>query len=479
MGKIADWQMKLTPKQFECFNALEFTSLTDVLAGGGKGGGKSNMGCKWSYYKAKEMIQFFGLAPSRTPPIVGFIGRKRGSDLLTTTLETWKKEIPPEAYRINEMKKLIVIEGTASILYGGFDDRETINKFNSMEIVFAFIDQAEELDRTEIGSIRGTLRLKINGKQPPYKMLLSCNPPITDDEEFLWIKDEFIDNPNERRRFFKFLWRDNPFIASNYEQTLKDAYGFNPDLFAAYAEGEWDRIGKANLVIMRRDAELCVNRNVPLENETFRRRFTVADISEENGEDETVIYDFEETRVVGQEIYAHRDLMDTCGRLVVHQQKNNSNLISVDKVGSGAGVWSRLKEVYADKPNIVIHGFDSRTTDFPSEIDKETYANYRAYAYFNASQEFFKSLRCSIPNDPKLINQLCRAQFMYTSNGKRILRPKKEGGDSPDRADALVIGLDAYRIAKPLYVEKTQGKFYVNPHFTNEAMRREKEVVYG
>lgn len=468
-----------TLKQFECFHALEFSKLSEVLGGGGKGGGKSNLLVKWIYYKAKSLIKFWDLKKSDTPTIIGFLGRKRSSDLLVTTMETWKKEIPPSEYKINEQKKLITINGAVSILYGGFDDRETVNKFNSMELAFAGVDQAEELDRAEIGSIRGTLRLKIGGKQPDYKLMLTCNPPITDEPDFLWIKNEFIDNPSETKKFFKFLWKDNPHIASNYEQTLNDAYGFNPDLLAAYKDGEWDKIGAANLTIPRKLIEGLVGWDIATVDEKEVKRVTAADISEEGGKDETVIYDFQNGKAIGQEMYFHRDLMDTVGRLVAHQKKYRTNLISVDCVGDGAGVASRLQEIYAEDKYVKVHKFDSRITP-PEGVFSDTYHNYRAYAYFKASRFLFKESKVCVPDDKILINQLASIPWKFHSDGRIILLSKKEieakYGWSPDRADAFIIGLDALDYAKPIIVsqdENYSGDFYVNPHFTEAGLKRE------
>jgi len=462
MSESPLFQTNFTAKQFECFRALEGSPLlVEALGGGGKGGGKSNLLCKWLYYKAKSLIQFFDLRVSENPPILGFLGRKRSTDLGVTTLETWKKDIPPSEYRINEQKKLITINNAASILYGGFDDRETVNKFNSMELAFAGIDQAEELTREEIGSIRGTLRLKLKGKQPDYKMLLTCNPPITDEPDFVWIKSEFIDNPISTKKFFKFLWKDNPHIASNYEQTLTDAYGFNPDLLAAYKDGEWDRIGASNLIIPRRLVEWNIENNSAniFLNYDFVKRVTACDVAS-SGDDETVIYDSENTKIVGQEIYCHKDEMDTVGRIVAHAAKNRSSVIVVDMIGIGAGVYSRLKEIYREQNNkIYVYGYDSRVKP-PEGIMELTYLNWRAYAWSTASKSFFAERKCNIPNDVKLISQLCSQKFRFHSGGKIMLIPKNEDNvESRDRADCYVMLLDALRHCKS-GEKRTENKKY-------------------
>ena len=95
------------------------------------------------------------------------MGRKRGVDFTNTTLETWKRFIPEEAYVIKGKPAEIIIWDRVKILTGGLDNSEIVNKFNSAEYAFYFIDQAEEVDREQIGELRATTRLIINGKKLP------------------------------------------------------------------------------------------------------------------------------------------------------------------------------------------------------------------------------------------------------------------------------------------------------------------------
>lgn len=425
--------------------------IEELLYGGAKGGGKSVLGCIWAYTYAKWLIKTFGLKRREHPLVVGFMGRKQSVDFSQTTLNTWKRIIPPDAYTLLEGKKLIIIEDTVAIQYGGLDDTETVAKFNSAEYAFFFIDQAEEVDEKDMGMLRGTLRLKlpmeIDGKEeevsPPYKGLLTANPAIC------WLKPAFILRPQPKTKFIQALPTDNPFLDDEYIPRLRKAFGFSPQLLKAYLEGSWDDLDVAFVVMRMKDIEGCVGNKII---EKHNKRVTVSDIAE-GGEDETTIYDYQDFNIDSDnaEQYSHRDLMDTVGRICAHAIKNKSNLICVDKIGVGAGVYSRLLEIYTNNERMEIFGFDSRNKP-PTELDQQTYYNFRSYAWFKAAERV-REKKCSIPDDSILKEQLASAKFAF-KNGKILVCPKEEQkdvtGSSPDRADNFVMGMVAVERATPL-----------------------------
>lgn len=434
----------MSPKQREALLTLMRPTIDELLYGGAKGGGKSVFGCEWCVIQAIEVIKKCNLKQSDSPPVVGFMGRKQSVDFTSTTLETWKRFIPSDLFELKSSEKLIIINRTVSIRYGGLDDSETIKKFNSMELAFYFIDQAEECSENDIGLLRGTLRLKLNGIQPAYKGLLTANPAIC------WLKKAFITAPQEGTKFIQALPSDNPFIdAQAYIAQLKKAFGFNPQLLKAYLYGDWDDLDSAFTVIPSGAIEKCVDSNY--ESADGERRMTICDIAED-GADETVIYDFIGSCVRREtvEIYSHRDLMDTCGRLQAHAKKNGSKLLCIDKVGLGAGVYSRLVEIYSnaeedEKEEMIVYGFDGRISP-PGDLNDMTFLNYKTYAWFKA-RETFKERKVDIPDDPILKAQLGGMTWRFNSGEVIMLDTNTDVrarlGQSPDRATTLIMGLDA------------------------------------
>lgn len=445
-----DINFTLSKKQYTAMMVLEEESTEELMYGGAKGGGKTVFGCIWSYTQAKKLIKEFDLQPQddvRLIPVVGFMGRKQSVDFTETTLRTWKTVIPAEAYEWKKQEKLLIIERTVAIQYGGMDDSATVKKFNSGEYAFAFLDQAEELSEDEVGMVRGTFRLALGGAHPRYKLLLTANPALC------WLKEEFVDKSTRKTgsKFIQALPSDNPFLPDSYVPQLQKAFGHKPELLRAYLLGLWDGLDGANVVISEKNvrANVCNTQH----DLSVKKRITVCDVGgDEDGADETVIYDFENTRISAEEIYSHNSTMDTCGRIVAHAKKNKSNLICVDIVGIGKGCYDRLCEIYADDDAMTIFGYDGRV----SAHDNITFANSRAEDWWLAGIDFFEK-RCDIPNDPVLIKQLYTVTYHFRSGGticiddkQRIIR-KALRGASPDRADTYVMGLAALRIAEPVY----------------------------
>jgi len=425
---------------------LDDPDIDELLYGGAKGGGKSVLACRWCYRQARKIIDQFNLKPRKYPIPVGFMGRKKAKHFKDTTLETWKKFIPVDLYRIKEQSQEIIIDETVKIDYGGLDAEGVIEKFNSAEYAFIFIDQSEETTRDDYGMLKGTLRLKINNQDLPYKMLFTANPGEC------YLKSEFITQQHPRKKFIQALPGDNPFLAANYIDNLKEAFKHRPDLLEAYLYGSWDALEDSHTVIKALWVRDSVNRILRFNPEG---RITVADIGA--GGDDTVIYNMEGYQIKSQDISGEKDTMKTAGRIVINANTFKSDLIVIDKIGLGQGVYDRMREVLGEKRKHMVYGLQS--AEKPKTEQKAVqFINVRVEMWWYVSQLFADGLT-SIPHDEVLIQDLCTPTYeIVSSSGKIKVEPKDDIkarlGRSTNRGDAYVMGCYAQQ-----FVEKRK-------HFT-------------
>jgi hypothetical protein len=432
-------QHKLTDRQTEAYYALNKPDVTDVLYGGAKGGGKSHFLCLWAYLWSISIANAFKLVPSEHPLHVGWIGRKQATDFTGTTLQTWQRIIPSDKYEIKsgteKHPKHILIENRIAIDFGGLDKQESINKFNSAEYGFVAIDQAEETTRDDVSVLRASRQLTIDGRSLKYKGLYTANPANC------WLKDEFLLSPASNRVFVRALPKDNPHLPESYIAMLKDSFGYRPELLSAYLDGNWDAMDDSDQVIKAGWIELASSLNF-IQHLSEKRRLLTCDVAR-FGDDETVIYDMEETDIREERIYGQRDTMYTANLLCSMSMARGDCSIAVDEGGVGGGVVDRLREL--DRHVISIQSSEKA-------MNSEKYYNRRAEVWDYAARQFSEGAVELHTKDPVLKGQLITPKYKF--KGARILiEPKEEIkkrlNRSPDRGDAYVNGLWAIQFVEP------------------------------
>ena len=414
---------QLTPKQTIALNHLESDENCSVLYGGAKGGGKSYLLCVWVFWWAYHLIELFKIDKIDYPLPIGFIGRKQGVDFSKTTFESWKRIVPSQTYEIREQDHEIIIANKVKIFFGGLDNQEVVNKFNSAEFAFFAIDQAEETGRGDLAVLQGSLRLTHNGIKPPYKKFYSANPAEC------WLKEDFITNPKSRHYYVPALPADNPHLPDDYNQTLIDAFGFDPVLLAAYKDGDWDALQPRQALITQ--TALGMLPRQPQDN-FFKRKIVACDPS--LGGDECVIY-FMEDYEIKDTLYVHSNDtqiigQDCCNMLTKHICKDFIN----DSIGIGKGVGDYVRRAGFNVQEII----SSRTAN-------------DAVHFFSVRDELWGFLakmisekRIVYPTDEKLRQQLCAVKYKVGAK-KFELEPKiltkKALGSSPDRGDCFAYGV--------------------------------------
>ena len=208
------WSPTLSRKQSDAWNLLREKVVEELLFGGAKGGGKSVFGCFWMYFECYDIARLYVPKPRKYPIPVAFMGRKVAKHFKETTLDTWRRFIPPDLYSMKGDPTEITIANRVLIRTGGLEAKEDLEKFNSAEFARIFVDQAEETSKDDISVLRASLRLVINGQKIPPKVLWTANPGQC------WLKEDFIDNPTEEMPFVRSLPSDNTWTGEDYIKRL-------------------------------------------------------------------------------------------------------------------------------------------------------------------------------------------------------------------------------------------------------------------
>jgi len=437
---IKEIVFNLTEKQTIAYRYLTNEESCSVLFGGAKGGGKSYFLCVWTLLWTYRLIKLFGLTKSKYPLPLGFIGRKRAVDFNDTTMETFKKVVPAHLIEIKPHDKEIIFEETAKVLYGGLDDEQNINKFNSAEFAFFAIDQAEETLRKELAVLRASLRLTYNGIAPPYKELYTANPAEC------WLKDDFVLGNRENGYFVPALADDNPYLPANYKQTLRSAFAFEPDLLKAYLEGDWDAFSNIEDALVKISwVNKCRNNNLG-EQEEDDIRIVSADIATKHGSNCTaILYRFGHT-IASIEEYQNMSLPLTTGNIQRKYRVKNASSVVIDSDGVGEGVGDMLTEKKI--PHYEFHGGYAYQA-----MDTQKFRNLRTQFYWVVAKKMERGLYdlSKLPDEKfqKLKSQLCAIKVKKPDGLGRFQIETKEdmrarGIMSPDIADSLMMSEYAY-----------------------------------
>lgn len=436
----------LTERQTAAFNLLNDDQTRYILYGGSKGGGKSYLLCLWVYSYCLSLCTKLSLKPSGNPLPLGFIGRKRSNDFRKTTLETWRRFMPGGTYEIkSQAGEIWLFNGACKVFFGGLDNTDTINKFNSAELCFFAIDQSEETTREDVSVLRGSLRLTHNGITPTYKELYTANPSDC------WLKEDFVDRKMPGYAYIPALPSDNPYLPSNYIQTLEEAFKYSQPLLRAYRDGDWSAVKSSNMLISTSDLEKLKGIGLlPIK----EKRVVVCDPA--TSHDECVIYYMRNYRIEDELILVGEiDEMKIAGHIVTMARKHNVKEVGGDSIGLGAGIFSRVAEM-GDFSVTRINSAESSTSP--------QFHNKRAEIFWTLMKAIV-DLRIYWMEDEELRRQLVNISYEITNSAGEIKitekdKLKKVLGRSPDRADCFAYGVWLSDRVEPYTVKKRDGYSY-------------------
>jgi phage terminase large subunit len=209
--------MKLSAKQSQALRVLQDQHTTELVFGGGAGGGKSILGCYWIL---KSSLKY--------PGTRWVIGRASLKTLKETTLNSFYYVCGLQGlkagvhFRYNENKSLITFPNGSEILLKDlafYPSDPNFDELGSLEITGAFVDECNQIIEKAWLVLKSRIRYRLDEYGLVPKILGTCNPSKN------WVYMKFY-SPHERKemephkKFIQSLIDDNPEISKHYRDNL-------------------------------------------------------------------------------------------------------------------------------------------------------------------------------------------------------------------------------------------------------------------
>lgn len=430
--------MKLTKKQTLAIDYLEDDVTTELLFGGGAGGGKSAFGVYWLM---KMCLKY--------PETRWLMGRAKLKTLKETTLNSFFEVSKRQGllsgvhYKFNQQSGVITFFNGSEILIKDlylYPSDPNFDELGSLEITGAFIDECNQVVLKAVQIVKSRIRYKLDENGLIPKMLMTCNPAKN------WVYTEFYSHKEKgtlpkHKQFIQSLLTDNPFISKHYKENLAS---LDENSKQRLLYGNWNYSDDPTILIPYENIVNCFTNTFVETGE----KYITADIAR-FGRDKTVIglwSGFRLFKVVTIAKSGLDEVKDTLELLRIQYQIPLSNII-VDEDGVGGGVVDFMK----------CKGFVNNSSPLDVGGKKENFRNLKSQCYFgisdriNSNQVYF-----GIEGKDKeaILEEL---QYVKQKNmdkdGKREILSKDEIkellGRSPDYAD--MIAMRYYFAIKPKF----------------------------
>ena len=431
-----------------------------ILFGGGAGGGKTWLACEWLLTNC----YFY-------PGSKWFMGRNELKRLMASSYVSFTKvckyhNIPINDWKLNGQYNYIEFKNGSRIdlldlAYKPTD--EMYERLGSLEYTGGFIEEVAEVKFKAFDVLKSRIGRHMNKEfELPPKMLLTCNP----NKNWLyrifykpWKKGEL----NEKYAFIQSLYKDNPYTAKEYEQSLDDIDDNATKQRLKYGNWEYDDDDNS---LVTYDAIQDVFTNTLEESSD---KFLTIDVAR-FGNDSMVLnfwkgmdcYRIEEWKKQGLDVSA------TEIKELIKQERIPMSHVGIDEVGVGGGLLdmlqgargfiansSALENPSANKTKIVRNGNIIFTTV------KENYTSLKDQCgYMLASRVEDRTISISADINPETrekleeeIAQLKRKDADKDGKLKLILKDeiKESIGRSPDYLDTLQIRMMFELVKSPVY----------------------------
>lgn len=432
--------LEFTPKQSTAIRHLFDNETSEVLFGGGAGGGKSYFGCSWII---DACLKYKGIRC--------LIGRSKLDNLKKTTLNTFFEVCADwgmkagKHYEFNGGSNIITFFNGSQVMLKDlfhYPSDPNYDSLGSLELTMAFVDECNQITQKAKAILSSRIRYKLDEYNLIPKMLMTCNPAKN------WVYDEFY-LPNKQgvlpkhKKFVQALASDNVHISKHYEEQLLKLDEISKQRLL-YGNWEYD---DSEDKLIEYNAILNMFENTTLDG---GEKYISADIAR-FGKDKTVIIYWNGFRAEKIKVLDTNTITEAANEIRNIQRTEGVPLgnIIVDDDGIGGGVRDILR----------CKGFVNNG----KVINNENYQNlktqcyYKLAEYINAGKIYFQTNNTQIKD--YLIKELEQVRRdKIDKDTKLAILPKEKVkqiiGRSPDYSDALMMRM--YYALKP-----NVGKYYI------------------
>ncbi len=414
-----------TPKQSTAFKYLMDNTTSEILFGGGAGGGKSYLGCAWIILSC---IKYKGIRC--------LIGRSKLDSLKKTTLNTffeicseWGMKSGKD-YNYNGGSNIITFFNGSEVMLKDlfhYPSDPNYDSLGSLEITMAFIDECNQITEKAKAILSSRIRYKLDENNLIPKVFMTCNPAKN------WVYHQFYkpskDNTLPDYKFFiQSLATDNKFISKHYEEQLNKLDEVSKQRLL-YGNWEYD---DSEDKLIEYNAILNIFDNSNIEDGD---KYITADIAR-FGKDKTVIIYWNGLKAEQFKVLDTNTIVEAANVIKELQRKEGVKLsnIIVDDDGIGGGVRDILRCKPFQNNGKVING--------------ENYTNLKTQCYYKLAEQINSGQVYVNPNSPKMKETIIQEleqvrRFNIDKDSKLAILPKEKVKDvlgrSPDFSDALMI----------------------------------------
>jgi phage terminase large subunit len=467
--------IKPEPKQQLAWNLLLDNVTTNILFGGGAGGGKSWLGCEWLL----TQCYFY-------PGSSWFIGRNELKRLKLSTYRTWKKVckhhgIPDSDWRLDgDTNSIRFLNGsTIDLLDVAFKPAEDpdYERFGSLEYTGGFGEEVSEWHFDAYDTLNSRIGRNniFDGKEIATKFYATCNPSHRWPYRIFYAPWKSGLLP-AGYAFIQSLYTDNSYTAASYGKQLANIS--NPVRRARLKSGDWEYEDDANaLTTIDALTDMFTNTVV-----ASTEKYLIVDVARK-GVDRTVFNFFK-----GLESYKI-DIKTKQGTDITEQQIKDFaaaemipfSHILVDEDGIGGGVVDHLPGIKGFTANSVPVPTDAQIRDRRKRVGdaagyRQNYANLKAQCGWKLAElinEHKIAVRIGEHHD-QIIEEISATLREKDADSEKRLRliPKEEVkealGRSPDIGDTFLMRA-FFEVQPAILTVSPQVNFKQNNMFLHNA----------